>query len=68
MATANEPSVSNTVDFYVKLGMPREKIVLGLAAYGRSWTLNSVKSNQIGSPASGPGSAGKVIESIETRF
>lgn len=40
--------------------MPREKIVLGLSAYGRSWTLNSPLSYNMGSPAYSPGNPGKV--------
>lgn len=53
-------SVSWTVDYYISKGMPSEKIVLGLASYGRSWTLNSASSNGMGSPANAPGLPGKV--------
>lgn len=40
--------------------MPPNKINLGMALYGRTWTLASSESNAMGSPATGPGNAGKV--------
>lgn len=49
-------SISSTVCYYVELGMPRAKIILGIATFGRSWTLDaSDLSNNIGSPANGGG-------------
>lgn len=41
--------------------MPSDKIMLGMASYGRSWTLNSPESNGMGSPADAPGKPGPVI-------
>lgn len=75
MTGANAPlystdslSVSNTIDYYIKLGMPPEKIILGMGAYGRSWTLNSAASNGMGSPANAPGLPGPVSPIISTYF
>lgn len=53
-------SVSDTVENIIKLGMPPEKIMLGLAIYGYSYTLASFRKNQIGSAIIGPGKVGKV--------
>lgn len=39
-------------------GVPAEKIILGFAAYGRSFTLSS-QSSEVGAPISGAGNAGR---------
>ena len=40
--------------------LPKEKINMGLATYGRSFTLSNSDEKAIGSDAKGAGSAGKV--------
>lgn len=45
-------------NFWVQMGFPREKLLLGLAAYGRSFRLSDQSSHGVGSPSMGPGSAG----------
>lgn len=40
------------IQYWISKGMPREKIVMGLAAYGRGWTLESSAPGQtLGAPA-----------------
>ena len=40
------------IQYWISHGMPREKIVMGLAAYGRGWTLESSEPGQtLGAPA-----------------
>lgn len=46
---------NSTINFYVKAGADREKLVLGIPTYGRSYTLFNEESNEIGAPADGPG-------------
>ena len=47
-----------TVTYYTDNGFPAEKIVLGMGAYGRSWTLASASSNGVGASATGAGVQG----------
>ena len=44
-------------------GMPPSKIVLGMATYGRSFTLVNPNINNIRSPASGAGAGGAMTKS-----
>ena len=47
-----------TISHLIKKGASPEKIVLGIPAYGRSYTLFNEDSTEIGSPAAGPGIEG----------
>lgn len=60
-ATAMEgplPTVPNSLNVWLKGGITPDKLVLGVAAYGRSFTLTS-EDTSLGAPAHGPGKAGK---------
>ena len=48
-----------TIQFYIKSGASRDKLVLGIPTYGRSYTLVNPDAHEIGSPTDGPGAAGK---------
>ena len=47
-----------TVKFYIKQGASRDKLVLGIPTYGRSYTLVNPDAHEIGSPTDGPGEKG----------
>ena len=51
-------SVDHAANLWVKLGSPREKLVIGMATYGRSFTLANARSNRVNDPASGGGKEG----------
>ncbi|CAL4094059.1 unnamed protein product [Meganyctiphanes norvegica] len=46
------------VNRWIQLGAPAEKLVLGLASYGRTFTLLSSSKAGLGAPTTGPGSRG----------
>lgn len=50
-------SISDAVDKWISDGFPRHKLNIGLAAYGRGWTLVSASNNSVGAPCSGPSPA-----------
>ncbi|XP_018916542.2 uncharacterized protein Cht6 isoform X2 [Bemisia tabaci] len=52
-------SIDYTIKHYLKLGADREKLVLGIPTYGRSYTLFNKDANQLGAPADGPGEQGE---------
>ena len=41
-------------------GLSKEKLIMGIPVYGRSFTLASADKTEMGSAATGPGSAGRV--------
>jgi GH18 family chitinase len=48
--------------YWVQLGAPPEKLNVGLALYGRSFTLKNAADHGVGSPAKGGGKAGKFTQ------
>ncbi|XP_022252902.1 titin-like [Limulus polyphemus] len=54
----NDMNVEWTVDYYLKLGVVPEKLVLGIPTYGRSYTLLDPEDNGIEAPVDGPGEEG----------
>ena len=51
-------NIDATVRFYLENGATRDKLVLGIPTYGRSFTLANPDVHEIGSPATAPGEAG----------
>jgi len=47
---------------WVKLGAPKEKLLIGMPAYGRSFLLEDPKKFDIGAPAKSGGTAGKYTD------
>jgi len=55
---ATELNLQWSANYWVKLGCPKDKLVIGLITYGRSFTLANPNNNGTGAPTSGPGTAG----------
>lgn len=51
-------NVNSSVSYWLEHGAPATKINLGMAFYGRSFTLRSASENGVGAPTSGPGQGG----------
>lgn len=51
-------NVDSTVQAWMDLGAPADKLVLGLATYGRTFTLKSKKMNAMNAPATEAGKSG----------
>ena len=47
-----------SVNYYLSQGAPREKLVLGMPLYGRSFTLANVQNTGVGAPFVSMGNAG----------
>jgi chitinase len=54
-------NVDAAVDFWLSSGCPKEKLILGIPLYGRSFTLADVKKNGVGERAAGPGIIGSFV-------
>ncbi|XP_043471715.1 acidic mammalian chitinase-like isoform X2 [Leptopilina heterotoma] len=55
-----------SVKYWISQGAPREKINLGTAFYGRSFTLANPNLHKRGSPATGPGKEGRLTGAAGT--
>uniref|UniRef100_A0A1A9USX4 chitinase n=1 Tax=Glossina austeni TaxID=7395 RepID=A0A1A9USX4_GLOAU len=53
-----ELNIDYSIKYYLKAGADRNKLVLGIPTYGRSYTLINEESTEIGAPAEGPGEQG----------
>ncbi|XP_065157272.1 probable chitinase 10 isoform X2 [Atheta coriaria] len=51
-------SVDHAANLWVKLGAPREKLIIGMPTYGRTFTLSNPSKYSVNSPASGGGKEG----------
>lgn len=49
-----------TMNYWLSLGAPANKLVMGLPTYGQSFTLENVKNNGLNAISTGPGKAGYV--------
>ncbi|GLG95341.1 Probable chitinase 10 [Gryllus bimaculatus] len=52
-------SVDHAAGMWVKLGAPKEKLVIGMPTYGRTFTLSNPANFKVNAPASGGGKAGE---------
>eukprot|EP00092_Neocalanus_flemingeri_P031053 GFUD01033733.1.p1 GENE.GFUD01033733.1~~GFUD01033733.1.p1 ORF type:complete len:520 (+),score=153.64 GFUD01033733.1:169-1728(+) len=57
----DELTVDFAVNYWLSKGCPRNKMVVGIPTYGRTWTLSG-SSTTVKSGASGPGSAGQITK------
>lgn len=53
-------SVSSTIVSFLSAGVPNEKIIMGIAFYAPTWTLQSKRDNKIGSRTIGTGNLTEV--------
>uniref|UniRef100_A0A2S2Q2H3 Putative chitinase 3 n=1 Tax=Sipha flava TaxID=143950 RepID=A0A2S2Q2H3_9HEMI len=52
-------SVDNAASIWTKMGAPKDKLVIGMPTYGRTFTLTNTANYKVNSPASGGGKAGE---------
>ncbi|KAK0161123.1 hypothetical protein PV327_009635 [Microctonus hyperodae] len=59
-ATGDNPelNVKAIVKYWLNQGCPKEKLILGVPTYGRTFTLADANSNRNGAPTRGPGMGG----------
>lgn len=51
----NDESVDRSVQYWLSLGVPKDKLLVGVPLYGRKFLLNDQLNNTIGAPSSGGG-------------
>ncbi|XP_037938102.1 mucin-5AC-like [Teleopsis dalmanni] len=54
----SELNIDYSIKYYLKAGADRDKLVLGIPTYGRSYTLINEESTELGAPSEGPGEQG----------
>lgn len=59
------PDTNDAVEYWKSKGAPAEKIILGIPAYGKSFTLSSAQTG-LNAPASGPGNPGSYTREAGT--
>ncbi|XP_071452321.1 chitinase-3-like protein 1 [Hetaerina americana] len=47
-----------SIQHWIERGVPRQKLILGVPSYGRTWTLMSMSNSGVGAPARGAGNPG----------
>ncbi|XP_022198692.2 chitotriosidase-1 isoform X2 [Nilaparvata lugens] len=52
-------SVEHAASMWVRLGAPKDKLIIGMPTYGRTFTLANTQQFKVNSPASGGGKAGE---------
>jgi len=62
LCSADRCNIQNTLDLYIRAGVPPNKIVVGVALYGRTWTLKDPTIIEYGAPVVGPGKAGIITQ------
>nr|CAI96027.1 Chit3 protein [Crassostrea gigas] len=58
MGPDTQLNIAWAAEYWYKLGLPKQKLNVGLALYGRSFTLSDPYNNGVGAPAKGKGNAG----------
>lgn len=48
-----------SIDFWLNIGIPKSKLIVGIPTYGMSYTLEDPSDNGIQAPASGGGKMGQ---------
>ncbi|XP_065077176.1 acidic mammalian chitinase-like [Ochlerotatus camptorhynchus] len=56
--TQQQLNVNSSVNYWLQHGAPPAKLNLGVAFYGRSFTLRSAGEHDVGAPTNGPGQGG----------
>lgn len=56
--TNRQLNQDSSINAWISAGASPEKLLMGVALYGRSFTLSNVNNYKVGAPSSGPGSAG----------
>lgn len=56
--TQKQLNVNSSVSYWLERGAPAAKINLGVAFYGRTFTLRSASEHDVGAPTNGPGQGG----------
>ena len=58
-AHTNLTEIKESVQLFLRVDVPLDRVVLGLGFYGRSFELKDPSCNKIGCPFSGPAPAGR---------
>lgn len=53
-------NVNASIHYWLQEGVPKEKIILGIPLYGRTFTLADKSQTTVGSPHVGPGTVGAI--------
>ncbi|XP_076438091.1 chitotriosidase-1-like [Babylonia areolata] len=54
-------SIDYLINWILNTSIPRQKLNLGLAFYGRSFNLSDAHNTQVGAPQNGPGAGGELL-------
>lgn len=54
-------NVDAAVNYWLSEGCPKEKLIVGIATYGRTFTLGFANENAVGAFAIGPGAIGSFV-------